>query len=199
MKKNPWKQNLRDKIVRVYPHFNSIPPSDSSSFEPFCWSELLLYKHFRSIPHDIGTTTSKIISHWNHIKGTHVVWHIQRAEEEPSTHLSDDSNSNAITFSLPHTMDEWELVSQMPPGNNIQFDHLEMLGHHEFDKNHNWSNNNIPTHLHETTTSFIELNHLSIQLHEDTPSFPNSPNSLSPTEHIPFDLVISHFRNTTSA
>ena len=82
--------------------------------------------------------------------------------------------------------------------NNIQVDNLEMLGHREFDKNHNWSNNNIPTHLYETTTSFIDLNHLSIQLHEDTPSFSNSPNSLSPTQYIAFDLVMSHFRNTTS-
>ena len=28
---------------------------------------------------DIGTTTSKIISHWHHIKGTYVVWHVERA------------------------------------------------------------------------------------------------------------------------
>ena len=40
-------------------------------------------------------------------------------EEEPSPPLSDDSNSDAITFPLPHTMDEWELLSQMRPGNNI--------------------------------------------------------------------------------
>ena len=126
--------------------------------------------------------------------------HIECAEEEPSTLLSDDSiNSDAITFLLPHTMDEWELLSQMRPGNKIQVNDLEIIGHHEFDKNHNWSHNNIPTHLHETTTSFIDLNHLSIQLHEDIPSFFNSPNSLSPTQRIAFDLVMSHFRNTRYA
>ena len=76
-KKNPWKQNLCDKIVRVYPHFTSIPPFDSSSFESFCWIELLLYKPFRSICQDIGTTTSEMISHWHHIKGTYVVWHVE--------------------------------------------------------------------------------------------------------------------------
>ena len=37
-KKNPWKQNLHHNIVRVYPHFTTILPSDSSSFKPFCWS-----------------------------------------------------------------------------------------------------------------------------------------------------------------
>ena len=110
---------MRHKIVKLYPQFNSIPPFDSSSFEPFCWSELLLYKHFRSIPHDIGTTTSEIISHWHHIKGTYVVWHVERAQEEPSTPLSDDSNFDVITFPLPHSMDEWELLSQMRPSNKI--------------------------------------------------------------------------------
>ena len=173
---------MRDKIVRVYPHFSSIPPFDSSSFESFCWSEILLYKHFRSIPHDIGTTTFEIISHWHHIKGTYVVWLIEHTEEEPSTPLSDGSNYDAITFLLSHTMDEWELLSQMRPGNNIKVNHLENLGHHEFDKNHNWSHNNICTQLHETATSFIEVNRLSIELHEDIPSFSNSPNSLSPTQ-----------------
>ena len=63
----------------------------------------------------------------------------------------------------------------------------------------NWTHNNICTHLHETTTSFIEVNRFSIELHEDIPSFSNSPNSLSPTQCIAFDLVMSHFRNTSYA
>ena len=84
-------------------------------------------------------------------------------------------------------------------GNNIQIDDLEMLGHRDFDKNHNWTHKNITTHLHQTSTSFIDLNRLSIELHEDTLSLSNSPNSLSPTQRIAFDLVISHFRNTTPA
>ena len=74
-----------------------------------------------------------------------------------------------------------------------------MLGHRDFDKNHNWTHNNIPTHLRETTISFIDLNRLSILLHEDIPSFSNSHNSLSPTQRIAFDLVMSHFRNTKYA
>ena len=72
-----------------------------------------------------------------------------------------------------------------------------MIGHRDFDKIHSWTHNNIPTHLHETTISFIDLNRFSTQLHEDTTSLSNSPDSLSPTQCIAFDLVISHFRNTT--
>ena len=74
-----------------------------------------------------------------------------------------------------------------------------MIGHRDFDKNHNWTHNNIPTHLHETMISFIDLNRLSTQLHEDTTSLSISPDSLSPTQCIAFDLIISHFRNTTPA
>ena len=98
---------LHHKIVRVYPQLISLPPFDSSSFEPFCWSELLLYKPFRSIPQDIGTTTPEIISHWQQIKGTYNIWHVEHAQEEPSTLLSYDSNFDAITFPLPHSMYEW--------------------------------------------------------------------------------------------
>ena len=163
------------KIVSVFPQFTSIPPLDSSTFETFCWRKLLLYKPFRALPEDIGTTSSEIISHWHRIKGTYVVWHVERTQEQPSTPVSDDSNSNAVTFPFPHSMDEWELLSQMRPGNNIQIDDLEMLGHRDFEKNHYWTHNNITTHFHETTTSFIDLNRLSTQLHEDTPSFPHNP------------------------
>ena len=74
-----------------------------------------------------------------------------------------------------------------------------MLGHHDFDKNHNWTHKNITTHMHETNTSFIDLNRLSNQLHEDTSSLSNFPDSLSPTQLIDFDHVIFHFRNTTPA
>ena len=81
----------------------------------------------------------------------------------------------------------------------MQIDDLEMLGHRDFDKNHDWTHNNITNDLHHTTKSFIDLNRLSTQLHEDNLSFSNSPDSLSPTQRMAFDVVISHFRNTTSA
>ena len=122
---------------------------------------------------------------------------VERIQEEPFTPPFDDSNSNPIPFPLPHTMDEWEILSQIRSDNNIHIDDLEMLGHCDFDKNHNWTHENIPTHLHETMISFIDLNRLSTQLHEDTQSLSNSHDSLSPTQCIAFDLVISHFRYST--
>ena len=104
---------MSHKIVKFFPQFTSIPPFDSSTFEPFCWSELLLYKPFHSIPRDIGTTSCEIVSHWHHIKGTYGVWNIKRVQEEPSTPPSDDLNFDPIPFPFPHTMDEWELLSQI--------------------------------------------------------------------------------------
>ena len=87
----------------------------------------------------------------------------------------------------------------MRPRNNIQIDDLEMIGHRDFDKNHDWTHNNITNNLHHTSTSFIDLNFLSTQLHEDNLSLSNSHDSLSPTQCMAFDVVVSHFRNTTSA
>ena len=85
----------------------------------------------------------------------------------------------------------------MRPRNTIQIDDLEMLGHCDFDKLHDWTHNNITNELNPTTTSFIDLNCLSTQLHEDNLSLFNSLDSLSPSQRMAFDVVISHFRNTT--
>ena len=116
---------------------------------------------------------------------------------DPSTPPSSDAASYVVYFPLPPSMVEWELLSQLRPRNNIHVDDLEMLGHHGFDQKNNLTHNNITSNLHETMKSFIDVNRLSTQLHEDTTSFSNSPDSLSPTQRIAFDLVISHFRNTT--
>ena len=45
-KKNPCKQNLHHKIVRVYPQFLSITSFDSSSFEPFVGANFFYTKIF---------------------------------------------------------------------------------------------------------------------------------------------------------
>ena len=65
------------------------------------------------MPRNIETRTSKIISHWQQIKGTYTIWHVEHAQEEPCTPLFDDSNYDAINFPLSNNMDEWELLSQM--------------------------------------------------------------------------------------
>ena len=79
------------------------------------------------------------------------MWHVERVQEKPSTPPFDDSKYGPAPFPLAHPIDERELLSQTQPRNNLHIDDLEMLGHHDFDKNHNWAHNNIATHLHETT------------------------------------------------
>jgi len=60
-KKEPWKHKDFHAIVRVWPHFYSIPSEASDEFETFCWTELLLYKPFHNIPIDIGLSSETMI------------------------------------------------------------------------------------------------------------------------------------------
>ena len=135
------------KIVLVFPQFTSIPPFDSLPFVPFCWNELILYKTFHSLRDDIGTTSFEITSHLNHIKDTSIVWHVECVLEYPSTLPYDDSTFDPIPFPLPHTMVEWELISQICPRNDMHIYVLEMLGHRDFENNHNWTHDN---NIHDT-------------------------------------------------
>ena len=106
------------------PRFFYIPLVASPNYVTFCWSELLLYKNFCSLPDDIGTTSFEINSHWHHIKDTYLVWHVDRLLEDPSTPPFDDSTSDPIPFPFPPTMVKWEILSQIHPGNDIHIDDL---------------------------------------------------------------------------
>ena len=61
-------------------------------------------------------------------------------------------------------MHEWKFLSQLHPGNNLEVDDLDMLGHRDFDSNHNWNHTTIPSTLHETAENFIEFNRSFTQI-----------------------------------
>ena len=85
----------------------------------------------------------------------------------PYTPLDTDSNTSPPHEShgpSPMVMYEWEILSYLHPGDNIQVDELDMLSHRDFDTNHNWAHTNIPLHLQESTISFIDVNHSSNQV-----------------------------------
>ncbi|XP_059073258.1 uncharacterized protein LOC131874057 [Cryptomeria japonica] len=63
-KKAKWQLREQKAIVNVYPHFPEPPIEDSQEFELFCWSELLLYKLFRDIAIEIGTSKEQVIANW---------------------------------------------------------------------------------------------------------------------------------------
>ena len=82
-----------DAIVNVYPCFTSIPDKSSEEFELFCWTELLLYKHFRSIEEDIGLTKNTIEENWKEMNAAkYSVWHIQRLTPILSTSESEEED-----------------------------------------------------------------------------------------------------------
>ena len=92
-------------------------------------------------------------------------------------------------------MNEWEILYHLHPCYNIEIDSLEIIGHRDFDFNHNWSHTSIPLHLQETTINFIEFNCSNNQnQHRPLSTLPQY-HTLSPTQQKYFTLVISHFKS----
>ena len=60
-----WKEQENEAIVNVYPKFYTIPDIELEHFETFCWSTLLLYKHFHDIEVEIGLTKEQILKNSN--------------------------------------------------------------------------------------------------------------------------------------
>lgn len=123
-------------IVHVLPRYNVIPPSDDPYYATFCWSELLLYFPFWTLPNDIGSTDVEIITHWEQKKGTYTPWHVHQEIENPQTpHVEDQTTIDTPPNSMQ--MNEWQILSQLHPGYNIAIHDLDMIGYHNFDANHN--------------------------------------------------------------
>jgi len=135
-KKNQWKHIFPPMIVHVLPRYHVIPSFDDLCYSTFCWSELLLYFPFHTLPNDIGSIDAEIIAHWEQRKGTYTPWHIHQEIENPQTpHTEDQSTSDTPLNSMQ--MNEWKILSQLHPSYNIEVDDLDIIGYHDFDANHN--------------------------------------------------------------
>ena len=95
-------------------------------------------------------------------------------------------------------MSEWELLSQLHPGNNLQLDDIDILGHRNFDANHNWGHMHIPLHLQNSAISFLDLNRSSNQVELQPFSTLASPNFFSPTQYTTFEIIMSHYTQHTT-
>ena len=94
-KKNQWKKRKTNAIVTVYPLFKTIPNETNENFEPFFWSELLLYKKFRDIPSDIGITREQIISNWKMLHtNNYSPWHVTRIDNTPMNEQNEDTDTD---------------------------------------------------------------------------------------------------------
>ena len=104
----------------------------------------MLYKPFCNIQLDIGTYDDAIVTNWQELKLTYTPWHVDRKPIEPISLSKDTMVFDGLQNLQPMQLDEWELLSQLHPTNDIQISDLDILGHHDFDKNHNWHDTTIP-------------------------------------------------------
>lgn len=149
-------------VVCILPRYTSIPSQGADCYVYFCWSELLLYFRFCNLPNDIGRSNEEIITHWQQIKHTYRAWHVHRSPEEPPFVESNDVGILEMKNHHSMDMDEWKFLSQLHPSNDILLDNLDMLGHHNFDANHNWVYSLIASNLQEIAIFFVVFNHSSI-------------------------------------
>lgn len=80
----------------------------------------------------------------------------------------------------------------------MEIDDIDMLGHCDFDSNHNWAHTTIPLPLQEIAIRFIDFSRSSTQIHSSLSPIPHLLTSLLPTQKISFTIVLTHFRNTSS-
>ena len=85
--------------------------------------------------------------------------HVDRKLVEPISLSEDTMVSDNLQNPQPMQLDEWELLSQLHPANDMQISDLDILGRCDLDKNHNWHDTTIPLHLQELAIDFIQNNH----------------------------------------
>jgi len=192
-----WKKVNSFVVVHFFPRYASIPSTFDPTYINLCWSELLLYCPFRALPDDIGSTDGAIVAHWEHIKNTYSSWHVNRRPEVTLPVVGDDASPNGFHTCQTMAIDEWKILSHLHPRNNIDVDDLDILSHRDFDSNQNWALTNIPPTLQETTIHFIESSRSANPIQHVPSSNPNRLASLSPTQKIAFNTILSHFTTTS--
>ena len=130
-------------------------------------------------------------------RGSYNPWHVNRQPSPPPTISIDTPPPHEDHPACSIDMSEWELLSQLHPGNNLQLDDLDMLGHRDFDTNHNWGHTHIPLHLQNLTISFLDLNRSSNQAELQPFSTP-TPKCFSPTQRKAFEIIMSHSTQHTT-
>lgn len=140
----------------------------------------MLYKPFRHIARDIGNYAEEFIRNWQAFRPFYEPWHQHRTLSDIDPLAND--NSNIHEFHPPDIMDlnEWELLSQLYPTDELLINDLQMLGLRGFDENHNWNHTAIPLHLQEIGPQFIENNHSVHRIIQTNIDILTYLNSLSP-------------------
>ncbi|KAH9307979.1 hypothetical protein KI387_035890, partial [Taxus chinensis] len=92
-KGDKWKKRPIQAIVRVHLRFVDVPAQESTSYDLLCWSKLLLYKPFRNIAFEFGSTPHDINVTWDMYKHNYRLWHVLRTTTDTvlATDVSSDS------------------------------------------------------------------------------------------------------------
>ena len=101
---------------------------DSNAFLDFFWSELLLYKPFRSLVEDIGLTSHVILSNWENIINTYITWHVDRILATTPNGTTSEDEDTTQTIHPFMEMNEWTNLSRLVPTCNVHINELDELG-----------------------------------------------------------------------
>ena len=89
-------------------------------------------------------------------------------------------------------LNEWELLSQLYPTDELLINEIQMLGLRGFDDNHNWNDATIPLHLQEIGAHFIENNHSLHHIIQTNTNTLKCLSSLSSMQKKALDIICSH-------
>ena len=87
----------------------------------------MLYKPFCNIQLDISASDNAIVTNWQELKLTYTPWHVDRKPVKPISLLEHTMVSNDLQNPQPMQLDEWELLSQLHPTNDMQISDLDLV------------------------------------------------------------------------
>ncbi|XP_059076947.1 uncharacterized protein LOC131876152 [Cryptomeria japonica] len=192
---NKWEPREREAIVRVFPRFVSLPPRESNKWIDFCLSELLLYKPFRDIERDIGHDDDSMIANWESF--TYNPWHVERITSIENAEANTDSEIEENEAIQRNTIEhEWEIISRLHHGQNIQFSEIDMLGRRDIDRHTNWSTDYQGEEYTTTAISFItNMKDHGCLIYDDIPQCINYM-TLSDKQKKAVDIIMTHYQRS---
>lgn len=121
------------------------------------------------------------------------VWHIDCKEQTENDLGEDIKSEDEPSLQDPPQLHEWELISNMSHSNNLNFNELDLLGKHDFDKNHNWEGHNVSSQLYEDANQFVPRTKISQQANQPPKHEYNCHYKLSPKQQLALQLIFGPF------
>ncbi|XP_059073384.1 uncharacterized protein LOC131874156 [Cryptomeria japonica] len=168
---------------------------DGYKTRPLCMEELLLYKPFRDIERDIGHDDDSMIANWESF--TYNPWHVKRITSIENVEANTDSKIEENEAIQRNTTEhEWEIISRLHHGQNIQFSEIDMLGRRDIDRHTNWSTDYQGEEYTTTAISFItNMKDHGCLIYDDIPQCINYM-TLSDKQKKAVDIIMTHYERS---